>query len=167
MRLTASKKPKGISQDQIINAVVIQGMSLSQAADHLQCSKQSISKRLQRLNIQPNGLQQYKKNRADLLAYYQLQLLNALTPADIKKMNPVQRITCFGILYDKERLERGQSTENIAYADLVKAEEMVRRRMEKFEEKYGIEPQDVLDDQGNSALETGPKPQDIGCSLPG
>ncbi|MBW2003076.1 MAG: hypothetical protein JRI72_00465 [Deltaproteobacteria bacterium] len=163
----ALTSPKGISADQVIEAVAVRGMSLSEASRHLGIAKSTLSKRLQHLNIQPNGLKKYKEHRADLLAYYQLQLLSALTPADIKKMSPVQRITCFGILYDKERLERGQSTENIAYADLVKAEEMVRRRMEKFEEKYGIEPQDVLDDQGNSALETGPKPQDIGCSLPG
>ena len=37
-----------------------------------------------------------------------------LTEADIKKMSPAQRITAAAILYDKARLERGESTQNVS-----------------------------------------------------
>ena len=39
-----------------------------------------------------------------------------LTEENIKDANLVQKTTAFGILYDKERLERDKSTVNIAHA---------------------------------------------------
>jgi hypothetical protein len=42
------------------------------------------------------------------------KILNSVTDDDIKGMPVGQRIMSYGILYDKERLETGKSSVNIA-----------------------------------------------------
>jgi hypothetical protein len=44
----------------------------------------------------------------------QRRLLNNISQADIKKSGLRDKVVAVGILYDKERLERGQSTENVS-----------------------------------------------------
>jgi len=73
----------------------------------------------------------------------------SLTEADIKKMSARDRVLAFGILYDKERLERGQSTENIAYADLTKGLEEIQREKRKLAKDLGL---DVSQDATGSAV---------------
>lgn len=57
---------------------------------------------------------QYKNLRADILAEMQRKLLMQCDDARLKKMPAASAILAACQLYDKERLERGQSTENIA-----------------------------------------------------
>ena len=52
----------------------------------------------------------FKNNRADILAHTQLRLLQNLTPTKLNKASAKDTCVSFGILYDKERLERGQAT---------------------------------------------------------
>ena len=79
----------------------------------IETSQQNVSARLREYRDEVETLENFKKNRADILAVVQKKLLNSLSDADIKKATAYQRIGMFGILYDKERLERGESTENI------------------------------------------------------
>ena len=130
--LTKSRKKTTDQPDQVSNyrqakiniakAIELRskGLSITDIAKHFDCTKQSVSLCLQKYD--PNytvDLQQYKDTRADLFAAKQAQLLFSLTQDDIKSMAPGSRITGAAILYDKERLERGQATEHIAYADMV------------------------------------------------
>ena len=71
--------------------------------------KQAIQQRLKPLLPTPET-KVYQDNRADILSEAQLQLLIQLDPARLKKMSARDAVISFGILYDKERLERGQST---------------------------------------------------------
>lgn len=93
----------------------LKGLSYEDIAKHFNCSKPAVFERLQPYiggrNIDIN---EFKKNRADLLAWKQAQTLAALTSEDIEKANPRDKAIIFGTLYDKERLERGQSTTNAA-----------------------------------------------------
>ncbi len=50
-----------------------------------------------------------------MLAEYQRKIIKSITASDIKEAKLKDRVVAFGVLYDKERLERGLSTENIAY----------------------------------------------------
>ena len=61
-----------------------------------------------------------------MFAATQSRILNNLTDDDIKKGSMLQKATAVGILYDKERLERGQSTENVAtfHADIAEIRAM-------------------------------------------
>jgi hypothetical protein len=62
----------------------------------------------------------YKEQRANVLAELQRKILNTCNYDAIKQMAPRDRVTAMAILYDKERLERGESTANIAsiHADI-------------------------------------------------
>lgn len=74
----------------------------------------AIVKCFQRYGIKREHLEAYKTNRADILAGLQETVLASLTEEDIKKAGLRDKTILFGTLYDKERLERGQSTNNQA-----------------------------------------------------
>lgn len=60
------------------------------------------------------AVEEYKVNRADILAVKQIECLNALSGDKLKKAGAKDLAMVYGIMYDKERLERGQSTVNLA-----------------------------------------------------
>ena len=144
--LANSTANKNIPIYDIIDCIENKGLNQSQTAKLLDCHKSNVSARLKAIGYQPQYLEKYKNNRADILATYQQIILNSIDASDLKKAGLSQKIVASGILFDKERLERGQSTENIAYADMSRAQEIVDNRIKKFEEKYGISAKDV----GNS-----------------
>jgi len=57
----------------------------------------------------------YKNNRADIFANAQLKILTQLDLPRLKKAALRDLVISAGILYDKERLERGLSSQNISY----------------------------------------------------
>ena len=69
---------------------------------------------LQRYGLIEKNTQEFKENRADIFAGVQDKLLASITEEDIKKTPLGSRILAACQIYDKERLERGQSTANIA-----------------------------------------------------
>lgn len=77
------------------------------------CTHVNVIETLKRYNIDHNQTVNYKNHRADILAGLQHRFLCSVTDADIKKTPVGSRILAVSQLYDKERLERGQSTENI------------------------------------------------------
>ncbi len=82
-------------------------------------SKQAVHQRLQPYKDAIENLPAFKENRADIFAIHQQRLLNSLTDDDIKRIPPGSRFTGVGILYDKERLERHQTSENIGIQGLI------------------------------------------------
>lgn len=74
----------------------------------------SISKCFARYGIKQQHLDAFKINRADILAGIQETVASTFTEDDIKGASLRDRTILFGTLYDKERLERGQSTQNVA-----------------------------------------------------
>ena len=130
---------KGIPLYDIIDCINNKGLSITDTAKLLNTTKSNVSVRLSKAGFKPNYLQLYKDHRADILSSYQQLILNSITPEDLKKAGLSQKMMAFGVLYDKERLERGQSTENIAYADMAKAQAIVQDKIKSFQEKYGIQ----------------------------
>lgn len=137
----SDKTPKGIPLTDIIEAVETHNLSIPQAAKLLGCSERNIYARLEQVGLRPGQLQKYKDHRADILASYQQIILNSFTKEDLKKAGLSQKIMAYGVLYDKERLERGQSTDNIAYMDMVKARKVIAERVQNFELAYGVKPE--------------------------
>lgn len=92
-----------------------QGMSHAEIAKLQGCNPSNITRVLQRYGvIQPYSvITEYREHKADILAGLQHRLLSSISDSDIKKISPAQRIMAAGLLYDKERLERGQSTSNV------------------------------------------------------
>lgn len=73
----------------------------------------TVAKILQRYGLEKRNIDDYIANRAEIFAGLQDRILKTINDDDVKKMPATQRIVASGILYDKERLERGQSTDNI------------------------------------------------------
>jgi len=90
-----------------------QGLSYPQIGKLLGCSHINVLNRLRGYDIQHEDVKGYVDNRADVLADMQWKLLSSITPDDIKKTPTGSRILAVAQLYDKERLERGLSTQNI------------------------------------------------------
>lgn len=89
------------------------GLTEPEIAELFNCTKQAVNKALKPYaGLFDDGIEAFKKHRADLLALGQRELLLSVDPDDIKKMSVKDRVVAMGILYDKERLERGQSTSN-------------------------------------------------------
>lgn len=129
---------KGITTDEIVALKVANpNLSLAQAATILGCDKANIIQHLHRIDTRwvdlTPTLDRYKRFRADVIAYKQMRLLANLTEEKQREMGGLQLATAFGILYDKERLERGQSTSNVAYADLTQSLSDIEAEIAKLE----------------------------------
>ncbi|MHC4560720.1 MAG: hypothetical protein ACYS80_25860 [Planctomycetota bacterium] len=95
------------------------GLSFQEIADLMGVTADGVSKAMKRMKVERGEVDYFKEHRADIMALYQKRILYSLTDADIEKIPPGSRMTAFGILYDKERLERGQSTSNQTQIQLV------------------------------------------------
>lgn len=89
------------------------GLSYAEIAKLTGCSRQNIQQRLEAIEYSKEDLENFKKNRADVFAFMQSKLINSIDSKTAKEMSPYHRIVSLGILFDKERLERGKSTENV------------------------------------------------------
>lgn len=116
-----SPAPKGIPISKLIE-YRNKDLSYQDIADLVGCSKPNVYARLKQYDGEIKSLKSYKENRADVLAVVGSKMLNSLTSNDIEKASAYQRVGMFALLYDKERLERGQSTSNIAYANMTESD---------------------------------------------
>jgi len=82
-------------------------------------TQQNVHRTLQRYNIDTKQLTGFKKARADIMAGLQDNILSTIDPDIINKSSLKDRIISASILYDKERLETGKSTSNIALSKVV------------------------------------------------
>ena len=96
-------------------------------------SEQAVYQRLSIFKPSVDNLDSVKANRADTFAVVGDGLLNSLSEDDVKSASLLQRVTAVGILYDKERLERGQSTANISVVDLTLSLAEITRQREDLE----------------------------------
>ena len=68
-----------------------------------------------------------------LITNSMLEVYLALSPAEQKSLIMKRGMVDFGILYDKMRLETGQSTSNVAYMDLIKARNQLKAEVAELE----------------------------------
>ncbi len=123
------------------------GLSYQQVASIVGCSKINVLNRLKAYCNDIDNLESFKNNRADILAIKQSRLVNSITEAAINKMPVRDRVVSFGILYDKERLERGQSTDNLSIRSLsADLDELIAQCQAKLEDKTqdDVDTQDVV-----------------------
>jgi hypothetical protein len=112
------------------------GMSYTDIAKYFNCTKSAVSQRLTPLLGDLDiSLETFKKHRADIMAGKGAELLNSLTPDEIKKIPPGSRLTGYGILYDKERLERGESTSNIDIHQTIRREHELEAKLRELDER--------------------------------
>lgn len=102
-------KRKNISIEAIVS-MRDKNMSIKEIAEYCNCSKQNIHKRLQHYD----DFKKFQIDKATAYEYKQYLLHNSINEHVIQKMPGIHRITGVGILEDKIRLIRGQSTQNSA-----------------------------------------------------
>jgi hypothetical protein len=108
-----SKAPKHTSVAKILNQKALNpSLTHKQIAKANNVSQQAVSQMFARYGIDHNYLESFKTHRADILAGLQETVVGTLSLDDIKGASFRDRTVALGILYDKERLERGQSTSN-------------------------------------------------------
>jgi len=110
--------PRYIPIEAIIDARQ-KGLTQPQIAKLYDVTPSAISRRLKDVDIP--GLEKFKRNRADIFAHKQRQILDAITPAKMEGAAINTLAVSLGIMYDKERLERGQSTANVSYKGTLEA----------------------------------------------
>ncbi len=122
----SQRKARKINRQKVMQ-LSAQGLSAVDIAKHQEVSPSTITRFLQAYQVDKDALRQYKEGRADILAWLQgrnlkiqTELLSrldglpeALTPQQICGLLFALN-TQHGTLFDKERLERGQSTQNIS-----------------------------------------------------
>jgi hypothetical protein len=111
------------------------GNSYAEIGKILGCTKQNVELRLRPFKAEIEALESFKEQKADVLAVYQLKLLNSLTESDIKNIPPGSRLTGFGILYDKERLERDKSTSNLSVHEITESLTEAKERYDKAKQE--------------------------------
>jgi len=112
-------------------------LSLNEVAKIAGCSKQAIHQRVKPYKHALTNIEVIKSQRANLLALItnnMLEVYLSLTYAEQKKLVMKRGMVDFGILYDKLRLETGQSTSNVFYADMIKARNELRKEVEAMPE---------------------------------
>lgn len=90
------------------------GVGLAEIGKVAGISKQAVSQALRRHGIDAGEIESFRKARPAVLAAKQKILLDGITTETVKKMSGRDKLVGFGILYDKERLELGQSTANVS-----------------------------------------------------
>ena len=101
-----------VDTSRALNLRLTHNLTYQEIGKILGTTKQAIHNKIGHL-IPTEITQDYIANRANIFAQAQLRLLSYLTDEKLKKMQARDIIVSMGILYDKERLERGQTTENI------------------------------------------------------
>lgn len=91
-----------------------QGLTHSAIAEIIGCKQQTITRKLLSYRALKDKVNDFTTRRADTLAFVQKMCLDSIEPEEIKALKVPQRIWVMGVLYDKERLERNKSTNNIA-----------------------------------------------------
>jgi hypothetical protein len=105
------------SDMELIAALNLHNGNVSRAAKELGVTRAAVIKRRK---VIPEGvlaptITEFRSQRADVFARLQQILLQHITEKKLKGASLAQIGTLFGIMYDKERLEKNLSTENIAH----------------------------------------------------
>lgn len=114
LRTTAGK----IDMSKLIE-LRIKGLSGVDIGKHFNCTPQAVYQALDRYKTDPAHLKSFKDNKADVYEFIQGEVINSVTPECINKTPFTSRIVALGILEDKIRLIRGQSTGNISVKSTV------------------------------------------------
>jgi hypothetical protein len=106
------KTPKKIDHRKTIE-LANRGLTPTEIAHYQGCDPSNITRVLQRYGLERTNIDEYISQRPQILAGLQDKILQSITMDDLKRSPVGQRVMMYGILYDKERLETGKSTQNV------------------------------------------------------
>ena len=96
------------------------------------CSHQNIQKRMEQWKEEFQHLDFYRANKRSLLDTIQYQILCSIDVNDLKRMALRDRITAYGILYDKSRIESGDDIIKIDIRMLHGDLDSIKRKKEEL-----------------------------------
>ena len=105
--------PTLVDVNQALDLKYNRHLSYAQIAAIQGVTPQAIHQRIKDLLPMPEN-QVFVDHRADILSNTQLRLLANLDDAKMQQMTGKDLVVSAAVLYDKERLERGMSTANLA-----------------------------------------------------
>jgi len=113
------RKDKKVNTQQAIKLKTENGLSYQQIAKIQGSTPAAVHRDISHL-LPTESTEVFKSKRADILARLQERILTTIDDKDIQKAPLGSRVLAVAQMYDKERLERGQSTSNIAsiHADI-------------------------------------------------
>jgi hypothetical protein len=139
-RIKANTAPKGIDIADLIEYRK-KGLSVDDIAKLTGCDHSNVSRRLADADLP--SLDNYRTNKDYAFEHLQRRTIKNVTDADIKRMNPLQRITAAAILQDKIQVIRGQATEIIDHrvltVNLSQAIEMLRKERQEQDSSQDVE----------------------------
>ena len=116
----------------VIKSLVDAGMSYREIQHIMDVSPASITNIVREFEANKPLVEYYKRNRRNILAYDQLRCRGYITDEKLEKASAKDLEIMRSICHDKERLEGGESTENVAVIirALQEAKEKEFREME-------------------------------------
>lgn len=118
---TVSRRPKMIPIERLIQ-LKDKNLTDQEVATILGCDRSNVSRRLAEHAPRLQRIDNHKKYRADILTSIQADVLESITPDNIKDCTLPQKTVAYGILVDKERLFRGESTSNLSIASVIETQ---------------------------------------------
>lgn len=103
-----------LDKEEALHLKLDHGLTYQEIAEMSGTTKQAVHQAIAPLIGNMKEVEEFKGKRADIFANKQKELLLALDDAKVKNMAGRDLVVAAGILFDKERLERGQSTVNLA-----------------------------------------------------
>lgn len=119
---------------QACNLRINNKLTYAQIGKQFGVSKQAIHRLIKPL-LPTEATKTFKEQRADILANLQLNLLSNVDSVRLKKTGVRDLVVSAGILYDKERLERGQSTQNVAYNVITERLAKIKEEQESIDKQ--------------------------------
>ena len=121
-KLKIRKPRRGSKANAILTLTTTTPATPTEIAESVDTSVSNVSHTLARYGIEPNTVESFKKHRAEIIAGMGEKILRNINIDTIKIETAKEMqsaLTGWGILYDKERLERGESTSNVSiHADI-------------------------------------------------
>jgi len=117
-------------------AMAQEGLKPIEIAERLGVARQTVSIRLRNFAKRITRLEEFKLHKADVMAEIQMEILHSINASDIKKAPLQIKAMTYGIFYDKERLERGQSTSNVSIKSVV--DDLEKRKQALLSQKQAL-----------------------------
>ena len=142
-----SKVNKNIPLEKIM-VLKEKGLNNKQVAKILDCSTQNIHRRCEQWKEEFKTIDFYRENKLAILDAIQFQILSSIDQADLKRMALRDRITAYGILFDKARIVSGDDVVKIDIRLLHGDLDEIKRKKEELMSKltslspdHGAQPQ--------------------------
>ena len=114
------------------------GLSAAEVARMYGVNNQAIYLKLKRHGIDIKGLKCWKERKADVLSHLQMQIAEAIDNKKIQNTSLRDLATSFNIMHNAERLERGQSTQNVGLSAMLQSLQELEAAEAKLKAQIGL-----------------------------